>query len=83
MTIKYPLDREKFIHYFPIQVAMMIMLHDVYKALIEGSEFILTAQDVLDKMDTVPTHLLIAYQGIPGVVRASDCELVYMTPDGE
>lgn len=73
MSKKYKLDRKKFIEYYPIGIHGMIDYDQVKNDLIKGSEFILSAQDILDSMDFIAGKLV----GEPLNVKASDCELIY------
>ena len=71
--LKYKLDRKKFIEYYPLQVLAKIDYDQVRNDLIKGSEFILTAQDILDDMVYVEGSLV----GQENPVFACDCELTY------
>lgn len=69
----YQLDRKKFIEYYPLQIHAMMDYDQVRSDLVKNSEFILTAQDVLDNMLFIEGKLV----GVQEEVLASDCELIY------
>lgn len=75
MPKKYQLDRKRFILYYQdtYWLTTMIKKKTIIQDLIKGSEYIITAQDILNKMETIPGCLV----GVDGRVLVSDCELVY------
>ena len=75
MNKKYQLDRKRFILYYEntLSLTSMIKKKKIVNDLIKGSEFIITAQDLLDSMETIPGCLV----GVSGRIATSDCELVY------
>lgn len=78
MSIKYQIDRKKFVSYYPVIISKLADPKIIMYDLIAGGEFILTAEDILNQVLTVPTRLLVDYQGIPGAVLASECEFKFV-----
>jgi hypothetical protein len=73
---KYLLTREKFLNYYPQAVWELHKHHNVIEDLIKGSEFILTAQDILDSMTTIEGKLV----GVNSKVPVGEIELVFELP---
>lgn len=73
MSKKYKLDRKKFIEWYVQDVHGMIEISQVVDDLVKGSEFCVTAEDVLNRRITIAGKLV----GVHGEVLASDCELIY------
>lgn len=75
MPKKYQLDRKRFILYYQdtFKFTSKIKKKTIVQELIKGSEFIITAQDILDSMETIPGCLV----GVDGRVATTDCELIY------
>lgn len=71
----YRLDRKRFIMYYTNteHLSKLISRKRIVEDLIKGSEFIITAQDLLDNLYTIPGSLV----GVEGRVLAKDCELYY------
>lgn len=72
MSKKYQLDREKFIRFYEQKIITRAR-RQVITDLILGSEYVLTAEDVLNSMSYVDGCLVNEL----GLIKASDCKLVY------
>jgi hypothetical protein len=68
----YKLDRKRFIMFYEHRVKKIIAKSAI-KDLILGSEYVITAQDVLDSMETIDGCLV----NQPGRVLSTDCILTY------
>jgi len=75
MSKKYKLDRKVFLLYYQDTPFFLLMIKKkiIVNDMILGGEFVITAQDVLDSMETIPGALV----GVQGKVLSSDCELIY------
>ena len=76
MAKKYQLDRKRFILYYQDthKITAKINKKTIIRNLILGSEFVITAEDILNSMETIPGCLV----GVIGSVSARDCELIYI-----
>ena len=72
MSKKYQLDREKFIRFYEQKIITRAR-RQVITDLILGSEYVLTAEDILNSMSYVDGCLV----GTIGQIKASDCTLIY------
>jgi hypothetical protein len=77
--MKHKVDRKKFVEFFVATTARMTKMFTIREDLIKGGEFIITADDILKNLDTIPTNMVINYKGDGLAVLAKDCELVYVT----
>ena len=75
MSKKYKLDRKKFIEYYPVEIWGMLEISQVTDDLIKGSEFVLTAEDILEKVEWVEGKLLST--PVQGVIYYTNIELTY------
>jgi hypothetical protein len=71
----FQLDRTRFIRYYEDTIAFnkFIKKKVVVEDLVKGGEFVFTAQDFLDSLNTIPGCLV----GVDGRVPAEECTLVY------
>ena len=73
MITKYKISREDLIKHNLEIIIRKVDLDQVVKDLIKGSEFILTAQDILDSLDVVPGYMV----GTSHNVKPKDCQIIY------
>ena len=72
---KYQLDRKKFIEYYPVEIWGMLEISQVTDDLIKGSEFVLTAEDILKRVEYIDGKLFTPPISFP--LHHSVIELTY------
>lgn len=72
---KHKLNRKALINYYTLDIYGMLDLRQVSEDLIKGSEFILTAEDVLQKVGYIEG--MLCTPPIEGKVHFSDIKLIY------
>jgi hypothetical protein len=72
---KYPIDRKEFLSYYRSRIDAMTEQSVVMDDLVKGSEFILTAEDVLHSVERISPHFV----GGRINVKGTDCYLYYST----
>jgi len=76
--MKYKIDRRVFINW--LHDDDILYMKDVRKQLILGSEYIITAEELLACHESVPTSLLKDYTGVEKYIEGEKCELIYKQP---
>lgn len=71
----FKIERADLVNNYSTELFRMINFDVVRRDIIKGSEFIVTAQDILDKLEYVSGHLV----GLPHInkVPASKVEIIY------
>jgi len=69
----YEIDRAVFIEHYLDVVFDLVNLNTIKKDLIQGGEFILTAEELLQSLSFIPGKLV----GTKLPVKSSECKLVY------
>jgi hypothetical protein len=79
MAKKYLMERATLVNHYSVEVFRMTNLDVIRTDIIKGSEFILTAQDVLENVGHIDGRLVRDEQGKTGVdkIHHSQIELVY------
>ena len=71
---KYQLSRKKFVEYYPTVLFGMVSKEKIEDDLIKGSEFVITAEELLEKVEWIDGKLLSDPK--EGVVHHSKIELI-------
>jgi len=69
----YTLDRKRFIEYYATTIFKLIQASIITEDLIKGSEYILTAEDVLEKVGMISGH----FWGLTTDIHHSKITLIY------
>jgi len=75
---RYKLSRQNLMRAAEGQFYKFISPFTVSEDIVKGSEFILTAEDVLERMEEIPKYFLENYTvRTPPMVKTSNCALFY------